>query len=111
MAGKATAVGKISGRKVGHMSLWQILTNKYVLILGLIYAGSSATSNALSLWQPDREVVRDVQHGNRVPKRHSVRNSVGRDDLWKPFQTDRTRMLETQQYPLRCAQQRSLQPC
>src|SRR5438034_1390480 len=34
------------------MSLWQILTNKYVLILGLIYAGSSATSNALSLWQP-----------------------------------------------------------
>ena len=39
-------------KKVGHMSLWQILTNKYVLILGLIYAGSSATSNALSLWQP-----------------------------------------------------------
>ena len=43
---------KSSARKVGHMSLWQILTNKYVLILGLIYAGSSATSNALSLWQP-----------------------------------------------------------
>ena len=39
-------------KQVGHMSLWQILTNKYVLILGLIYAGSSATSNALSLWQP-----------------------------------------------------------
>jgi len=34
------------------MSLWQILTSKNVLILGLIYAGSSATSNALSLWQP-----------------------------------------------------------
>ena len=39
-------------KKVGHMSLWQVVTNKYVLILGLIYAGSSATSNALSLWQP-----------------------------------------------------------
>jgi MFS family permease len=36
-------------KQVGHMSLWQILTNKYVLILGLIYAGSSATSNALSM--------------------------------------------------------------
>jgi MFS transporter, ACS family, tartrate transporter len=39
-------------KPVGHMSLWQILTNKYVLVLALIYCGSSATSNALSLWQP-----------------------------------------------------------
>ena len=30
----------------------QRLTNKYVLVLALIYCGSSSTSNALSLWQP-----------------------------------------------------------
>jgi cyanate permease len=34
------------------MTVWQILSNKYVLALSIVYAGSSATSNALSLWQP-----------------------------------------------------------
>ncbi|MEJ8855572.1 MFS transporter [Variovorax robiniae] len=37
---------------VAHMSVLQILKNKYVLALAIVYAGSSATSNALSLWQP-----------------------------------------------------------
>ena len=37
---------------VGHMPLWKVLSNPYVWALALIYAGSSATSNALSLWQP-----------------------------------------------------------
>ncbi|WP_213955054.1 MFS transporter [Variovorax sp. dw_954] len=37
---------------VAHMSVLQILKNKYVLALAVVYAGSSATSNALSLWQP-----------------------------------------------------------
>ena len=39
-------------KPVGHMSIWQVLSNKYVLALAVVYAGSSATSNALSLWQP-----------------------------------------------------------
>ena len=37
---------------VGHLSLWKVLANPYIWALALIYAGSSATSNALSLWQP-----------------------------------------------------------
>ena len=63
---------KSGARKVGHMSLWQILTSENVPILGLIYAGSSATSNALSLWQP--QIVKsfgmsDVETGflNAIP--------------------------------------------
>ena len=39
-------------KAVGHLTLWQIVTNRYILILGFIYAGSSAVSNSLSLWQP-----------------------------------------------------------
>jgi MFS family permease len=35
-----------------HMSMWQALWTKQVLILALVYSGASATSNALSLWQP-----------------------------------------------------------
>ncbi len=35
-----------------HLPLHKVLTNKYVWALALIYSGSSATSNALSLWQP-----------------------------------------------------------
>ncbi len=39
-------------KAVGHMALWKVLTNKYVLVLAVVYGGSSAISNALSLWQP-----------------------------------------------------------
>lgn len=35
-----------------HLPLWQVLSNKYVWALALTYSGSSATSNALSLWMP-----------------------------------------------------------
>lgn len=35
-----------------HLSVWQVMTNKYVLVLALVYAGSSGVSQALSLWQP-----------------------------------------------------------
>ena len=35
-----------------HMKLWRVLTNKYVLVLAFVYAGSSGVSQALSLWQP-----------------------------------------------------------
>jgi MFS family permease len=36
----------------GHHSLWKMMTDKYVIVLAIINCGSSATSNALSLWQP-----------------------------------------------------------
>ncbi|MFL4987948.1 MAG: MFS transporter [Microvirga sp.] len=36
----------------GHGSVWAVLTNKQVWLLAVIYAGSSATSNTLSLWMP-----------------------------------------------------------
>ena len=39
-------------RTAPHMSLLAIMTNKYVLTLALVYAGSSGVSQALSLWQP-----------------------------------------------------------
>lgn len=46
------ATEKSLAKPVAHMSLWKLVSNKYVLALAIIYAGSSATSNALSLWQP-----------------------------------------------------------
>src|SRR4029450_4642088 len=36
----------------GHGSIWSVLTNKQVWLLAVIYSGSSATSNTLSLWMP-----------------------------------------------------------
>jgi len=36
----------------GHGSVWSVLTSKQVWLLAIIYAGSSATSNTLSLWMP-----------------------------------------------------------
>ena len=44
------------------MSLWQVLTNKYVLLLGVVYAGASATSNSLSLWMP--QILKSFQLSN-----------------------------------------------
>lgn len=40
------------GRDSGHGSIWSVLTNKHVWLLAVIYSGSSATSNTLSLWMP-----------------------------------------------------------
>lgn len=39
-------------RQVDQMSLWQVLSNKYVLAAALVYAGSSGASACLSIWQP-----------------------------------------------------------
>ncbi|MGA2989761.1 MAG: MFS transporter [Candidatus Korobacteraceae bacterium] len=39
-------------KPVGHMPLWKVLTNKYVLTLAIVNCANSALSNALSLWQP-----------------------------------------------------------
>jgi ACS family tartrate transporter-like MFS transporter len=39
-------------RSVGHLSLWQVLWNKHVLVLSIVLAGSTAVSSGLQLWQP-----------------------------------------------------------
>ena len=39
-------------RAAAHLSLWQVMANKYVLAASLIYAGASGASQVLSLWQP-----------------------------------------------------------
>jgi MFS transporter, ACS family, tartrate transporter len=39
-------------RRVGHLSLWRTLSNKHVLILSIVLAGSTASSSGLQLWQP-----------------------------------------------------------
>ena len=38
--------------KAAHLSLWQVMSNRYVLAASLIYAGASGASQCLSLWQP-----------------------------------------------------------
>jgi ACS family tartrate transporter-like MFS transporter len=58
--------------RVRHLSLWQVITNKYVLAASLIYAGASGASQCLSLWQP--QIIKsfgltDMQTGllNSIP--------------------------------------------
>jgi hypothetical protein len=51
-----------SARQAGHGSIWSVLTNKYVLLFAVIYAGSSATSNTLSLWMP--QILKSFGLGN-----------------------------------------------
>ena len=38
--------------RVPHMSLWQVLRNRYVLIMALVYSGAAGASSGLALWQP-----------------------------------------------------------
>jgi MFS transporter, ACS family, tartrate transporter len=39
-------------KPVGHLSLWQLATNKYFLVMALVCSGASATGSVLSVWQP-----------------------------------------------------------
>ena len=39
-------------KPVGHLSLWQLATNKYFLTMALVCSGASATGSVLSVWQP-----------------------------------------------------------
>jgi MFS transporter, ACS family, tartrate transporter len=39
-------------KRVGHMGLWKVLWNKYVLVLSVTLAGSTAVSSGLQIWQP-----------------------------------------------------------
>ena len=39
-------------KPMGHLSFWQLLTNKYFLVMALVCSGASATGSVLSVWQP-----------------------------------------------------------
>ncbi len=38
--------------RVSHASVWRVMTNKYVLIMALVYAGAAGASTSLALWMP-----------------------------------------------------------
>ncbi len=38
--------------RVAHESVWRVLTNKYVLIMALVYSGAAGASTSLALWMP-----------------------------------------------------------
>jgi MFS transporter, ACS family, tartrate transporter len=38
--------------RVQHMSIWRVLSNRYVLIMALVYAGAAGDSTSLALWMP-----------------------------------------------------------
>jgi ACS family tartrate transporter-like MFS transporter len=38
--------------RVKQMSVWRVMTNKYVLVMALVYAGAAGASTSLSLWMP-----------------------------------------------------------
>jgi MFS transporter, ACS family, tartrate transporter len=38
--------------KIAHASVWHVISNKYVLIMALVYAGAAGASTALALWMP-----------------------------------------------------------
>ncbi|MDR3561339.1 MAG: MFS transporter [Negativicutes bacterium] len=39
-------------RAIGHLSIWQLLRNRYFLVMAMVCAGASATGTALAVWQP-----------------------------------------------------------
>jgi ACS family tartrate transporter-like MFS transporter len=49
-------------RRVPPMPLWRVLTNKYVLIMALAYAGAGGAAVVLTLWMP--MLVRSFGFGN-----------------------------------------------
>jgi MFS transporter, ACS family, tartrate transporter len=46
---RTEATGK---KRVGTIGVWSVLWNKYVLVLSLTLAGSTAVSSGLQIWQP-----------------------------------------------------------
>jgi len=38
--------------KVKQLSFWQVMFNRHVLIMALVYSGAAGASSALALWQP-----------------------------------------------------------
>jgi MFS family permease len=50
-------VGKLEAERrraprIAHESIWHVLTNKYVLIMALVYSGAAGASTSLALWMP-----------------------------------------------------------
>lgn len=52
LASERASTADGSGAPARHMSVWEVLSNRYVLAASLIYAGASGASQCLSLWQP-----------------------------------------------------------
>jgi ACS family tartrate transporter-like MFS transporter len=38
--------------RISHPSVWKVMSNKYVLIMALVYSGAAGASTALALWMP-----------------------------------------------------------
>jgi MFS transporter, ACS family, tartrate transporter len=38
--------------RIVHQSVWKVMTNKYVLIMALVYSGAAGASASLALWMP-----------------------------------------------------------
>jgi ACS family tartrate transporter-like MFS transporter len=38
--------------RIAHASVWNVMFNKYVLIMALVYAGAAGASTSLALWMP-----------------------------------------------------------
>ncbi|HET6194949.1 MAG TPA: MFS transporter [Acetobacteraceae bacterium] len=50
-------IGKLAAERsraprVAHESVWRVMTNKYVLIMALVYSGAAGASTSLALWLP-----------------------------------------------------------
>jgi MFS family permease len=38
--------------RISHPSVWRVISDKYVLIMALVYSGAAGASSALALWMP-----------------------------------------------------------
>ncbi|MBE7199665.1 MAG: MFS transporter [Parafilimonas terrae] len=52
LAAERASVVEGTAAPARHLSVWEVLRNRYVLAASLIYAGASGASQCLSLWQP-----------------------------------------------------------
>ena len=53
---------KMRTSKVKSLSVWQVMVNKHVLIMALVYSGAAGASSALALWQP--QVIKSFGQSN-----------------------------------------------
>ncbi len=60
--GKTLEAEQLRVRRVPPMPLWRVLSNKYVLIMALAYAGAGGAAVVLTLWMP--QLVRSFGYGN-----------------------------------------------
>jgi MFS transporter, ACS family, tartrate transporter len=60
--GKTLEIEHAHARRVPPMPLWRVLSNKYVLVMALAYAGAGGAAIVLTLWMP--QLVRSFGFGN-----------------------------------------------